>query len=56
LSLIYGNEQISQSERGLFYIVDSQQMGVLLGICTDHNVSATMMSNFCRQTNWKRQG
>ena len=38
LSLVYGNEQISQSERGLFCIVDSQQMGVSWRVCTDHNV------------------
>ena len=41
--LIYSKEQISQSERVLFCIVDSQQMGVLRRTCTDRRVSATVL-------------
>jgi len=40
-SPIYSKEQISQSERVLFCITDSQQVGVLRKTCTDHKVSAT---------------
>ena len=39
--LVYSEEQISWSERMLFCIVDSQQMGVPWRVCTDHKVSAT---------------
>jgi len=39
--LIPSKEQISQNERMLFCIVDSQQMGVSWRVCTDHKVSAT---------------
>ena len=42
--LIYSKEQISRSERVLFCIVDSQQMGVLRRTCTDRRVSATVGS------------
>ena len=43
--LIYSKEQISQSERVLFCIADSQQVGVLRIICTDRRVSATVVRN-----------
>jgi len=39
--LIFSKQQLSQRERELFCIVDSQQMGVISHTCTDHKVSAT---------------
>jgi len=43
--LICSKQQLSQCERELFCIVDSQQMGVMSHICTDHKVSATPPSD-----------
>jgi len=42
--LICSKQQLSQCERELFCIVDSQQMGVMSHTCTDHKVSATACS------------
>jgi len=39
--LIFSKQQLSQRERELFCIVDSQQIGVTSHTCTDHKVSAT---------------
>jgi len=43
--LIHSKEQISQSERVLFCITDSQQVGVLRRTYTDRKVSATQRLN-----------
>ena len=53
--LIYSKEQISQSERVLFCIVDSQQMGVLRRTCTDRRVSATPIISREIIPTWKFQ-
>jgi len=45
-SLIPSKWEFSQSERGLFCIVDSQQMGVFSRICADHKASATLCRLF----------
>jgi len=42
--LIFSKQQLSQCEKEVFCIVDSQQMGVISHTCTDHKVSATLVT------------